>query len=77
MYDRIRGHPSLCVSILPVDMPVKDPALGSPLQREAARMWLMPAPSKAGPGGVAASGSQSQRALLYYDSGAMRNRQLI
>ena len=73
MYDRIRGHPSLCVSILPVDMPVKDPILGSPLQCEAVRMWLMSTSSKTGPVGVDAIGSQIQRTLSYYASVAMRN----
>ena len=75
MYGRIRGHPPLCASILPVDMPVKDPALGLPLQCEAVRMWLMPASSKAEPGGAGAAGSQGPRALSRYASGAMRNSQ--
>ena len=75
MQDRIRGHPSLCVSILPVDMPVKDPIVSSLLRCKAARRLLMPMLSKAGPGGAAAAGSQSRRALLYYGSGAMRNPQ--
>ena len=73
MYDRVRGHPPLRVSILPVDMPVKDPIMSSPLWCEAVRMWLMPALSKAGPVGVDAIGSQNQRTLSYYDNGAMRN----
>ena len=73
MQDRIRGHPPLCVSILPVDMPVKDPIVSSSLRCEAVRRLLMSMLSKTGPDGVAAIGSQSQRALLYYDSDVMRN----
>ena len=60
MQDRIEGHQSFCVSILPVGMPVKDPALSSPLGCEAARTLLKPMLSKAGPGGVDVIGSQSQ-----------------
>ena len=60
MQDWIEGHRSFCVSILPVDMPVKDPILSSPLGCEAARTLLEPVLSKAGPGGVDVTGSQSQ-----------------
>ena len=51
----------------------KDPVMSSPLWRKAARIWLMPALSKAGPVGVVAISSQIQRALSYYDNDAMRN----
>ena len=60
MQDRIEGHLSFCVSILPVDMPVKDPVASSPLGCEAARTLLEPVLSKAGPGGAEVAGSQSQ-----------------
>ena len=73
MQDRIRGHPPLCASILPVGKPVKDPIMSSPLRCEAAGIWLMSALSKAGPVGVDAIGSQIQRTLSYYASVAMRN----
>ena len=64
---------SLRVSMLPVDKPVKDPIMCFAAWCEAARAWLMSTLSKAGPDGVAATGSQSQRALLHYGGGAMRN----
>ena len=60
MQDRIKGHLSFCVSILPADMPVKDPIVSSPLGCEAARTLLEPMLSKAGPGGAGVAGSQSQ-----------------
>ena len=60
MQDRIEGHLSFCASILPADMPVKDPAASSPLGCEAARTLLESMLSKAGPGGVDVIGSQSQ-----------------
>ena len=60
MQDRIEGHLSFCVSILPADMPVKDPAASSPLGCEAARTLLESMLSKAGPDGVDVIGSQSQ-----------------
>ena len=40
---------SLRVSMLPVDKPVKDPIMSSPLRCEAVHIWLMSALSKAGP----------------------------
>ena len=73
MQDRTGGHPSLRASMLPADKPVKDPIMCFVAWREAARTWLMSTLSKTGPGGVAATGSQSQRALLHYDGGVMRN----
>ena len=60
MQDRIEGHLPFCVSILSVDMPVKDPTVSSPLGCEAARTLLGPVLSKAGPGGAGVTGSQSQ-----------------
>ena len=75
MQDRIEGHLPFCASILPADMPVKDPAASSPLGCEAARMLPMLALSKAGPGGAAVAGSQSPGPLLHHGSGAMRNPQ--
>ena len=73
MQDRIGGHPSLRVSTLPVDKPVKDPIMCFAAWCEAVRTWLMPTLSKTGPDGVAVAGSQSQRALLHYDGDVMRN----
>ena len=64
---------SLRVSMLPVDKPVKDPIMCFAAWCEAARTWLMPALSKAGPAGADAAGSQAQGALSHYGSGAMRN----
>ena len=60
MQDRVEGHQSFCASILPADMPVKDPILSSPLGCEAARTLLESMLSKAGPGGADVIGSQSQ-----------------
>ena len=60
MQDRAEGHRPFCASILPADMPVKDPVLSSPLGCEAARILLRPVLSKAGPGGAGVAGSQSQ-----------------
>ena len=60
MQDRAEGHLPFCVSILPAGMPVKDPAVSSPLGCEAARTLLEPMLSKAGPGGAGVAGSQSQ-----------------
>ena len=73
MQDRIGGHPTLRVSTLPVDKPVKDPIMCFVAWCEAVRTWLMSTLSKTGPDGVAATGSQSQRALLHYDGDVMRN----
>ena len=60
MQDRVEGHRSFCVSILPVDMPVKDPILSSSLGCEAVRTLFESMLSKAGPDGVDVIGSQSQ-----------------
>ena len=60
MQGRIGGHLPSRASILPVDMPVKDPAASSPLGCEAARTLLEPVLSKAGPGGADVTGSRSQ-----------------
>ena len=60
MQDRAEGHLPFCASILPADMPVKDPVVSSSLECEAARILLEPMLSKAGPGGAGAAGSQSQ-----------------
>ena len=60
MQGRAEGHLPFCASILPADMPVKDPAASSPLECEAARILLQPVLSKAGPGGADVAGSQSQ-----------------
>ena len=54
MQGRVTGHLPLCASILPADMPVKDPAVSSQLRCEAARALLALALGKAGPGGAAA-----------------------
>ena len=77
MQDRIEGHLPFCASILPADMPVKDPIVSSPLGCEAARTLLESMLSKAGPGGAAAVGSQSPGPLLHHGSGVMRNPQRI
>ena len=60
MQDRIEGHLSFCVSILSVDMPVKDPIVSSSLGCEAVRTLLESMLSKTGPDGVDVIGSQSQ-----------------
>ena len=60
MQDRADGHLSFRASILPADMPVKDPIVSSSLECEAARTQLQPVLSKAGPGGAGAAGSRSQ-----------------
>ena len=60
MQDRIEGHLSFRVSILPVDMPVKDPIVSSSLGCEAVRTLLESMLSKTGPDGVDVIGSQSQ-----------------
>ena len=60
MQDRTEGHQSFCVSILPADMPVKDPILSSPLGCEAVRTLFESMLSKTGPDGVDVIGSQSQ-----------------
>ena len=60
MQDRINGHLPFRASILPVDMPVKDPIVSSPLECEAARIQLQSMLSKTGPGGVDVIGSQGQ-----------------
>ena len=60
MQDRIEGHPPFCASILPADMPVKDPILSSSLGCEAVRTLFESMLSKAGPGGVDVIGSQNQ-----------------
>ena len=60
MQGRADGHLPFRASILPADMPVKDPAASSPLGCEAARTLLESMLSKAGPGGVDVIGSQSQ-----------------
>lgn len=52
MQGRARGHLPLCASILPADMPVKDPAASSPRWREAACMWLMPVLTTDGKGNI-------------------------
>ena len=75
MQGRANGHLPFCASILPADMPVKDPAASSPLRCKAARRLLMPVLSKAGPGGAAVAGSQSPGPLLHHGSGAVRNPQ--
>ena len=61
MQDRIDGHLSSRASILPADMPVKDPAVSSSLECEAARTQLQSMLSKAGPDGVDVIGSQGHR----------------
>ena len=60
MQDRIDGHRSFCASVLPADMPVKDPIVSSPLECEAVRISIESMLSKAGPGGVGVIGSRSQ-----------------
>ena len=60
MQDRTEGHLSFCVSILSVDMPVKDPIVSSSLGCEAVRTLLESMLSKTGPDGVDVIGSQSQ-----------------
>ena len=60
MQGRAEGHRSFCASILPADMPVKDPILSSPLGCEAVRTLFESMLSKAGPGGADVTGSQSQ-----------------
>ena len=60
MQDRINGHLSFRASILPVDMPVKDPIVSSSLECEAVRIQLQSMLSKTGPDGVDVIGSQGQ-----------------
>ena len=60
MQGRIDGHRSFYVSVLPVDMPVKDPIVSSPLECEAVRISIESLLNKAGPGGADVIGSQSQ-----------------
>ena len=63
----IFDNPPLCVSILPVDMPVKDPIVSSLLLCEAVRTWLMSTLSKAGPVGVdaIAEAGRGRRSLSF------------
>ena len=57
MQGRAGGHLPSRASILPADVPAKDPAASSPLECEAARILLQPMLSKAGPGGAGVAGS--------------------
>ena len=60
MQDRIDGHRSFYVSVLPVDMPVKDPIVSSSLECKAVRISIESMLSKTGPDGVGPIGSRSQ-----------------
>ena len=59
MQDRIRGHLSLCASILSVDMPEKDSIDSSPLECESARTPLGQMLNEAALVEVSEVGSQS------------------
>ena len=59
MQDRIRGHLSLCVSILSVDMPEKDSIDSSPLECESVRTSLGQMLNEAALVEVSEVGSQS------------------
>ena len=60
MQGRAGGHLPFRASILPVDMPVKDPILSSSLGCEAVRTLFESMLSKTGPDGVDVIGSQGQ-----------------
>ena len=60
MLDRISEQPSLCVSMLSVDMPERDLIVGLSLGCEAVRTLFGSLLSKTGPVGVGLIGSLNQ-----------------